>query len=118
MVYGFAKQSGGAIDIQSKLGEGTRVEIWLPRAPQGKGRTPAPRSSADGGAAVAELPLNILLVDEHGGVRMATSGILPESVPHVPGALDRPTQLGNLALARGAFDHFFTHPLIPPFCRR
>src|SRR4051794_9335864 len=30
MVYGFARQSGGAIDILSKVDEGTIVEIWLP----------------------------------------------------------------------------------------
>lgn len=32
MVQGFAAQSGGAVQIQSKLGEGTVVELWLPRA--------------------------------------------------------------------------------------
>jgi PAS domain S-box-containing protein len=30
MVYGFVKQSGGAIDVASTLGEGTRVSLWLP----------------------------------------------------------------------------------------
>src|SRR3954468_21978375 len=33
MVYGFAHQSGGAIEIDSQEGEGTTVAIWLPRAP-------------------------------------------------------------------------------------
>jgi signal transduction histidine kinase len=32
MVQGFAAQSGGAVQIHSKLGEGTTVELWLPRA--------------------------------------------------------------------------------------
>jgi signal transduction histidine kinase len=31
MVQGFAAQSGGAVQIRSKLGEGTTVELWLPR---------------------------------------------------------------------------------------
>jgi CheY-like chemotaxis protein len=30
MVYGFVKQSGGAIDVASTPGEGTRVSLWLP----------------------------------------------------------------------------------------
>ena len=32
MVQGFAAQSGGAVRIRSKPGEGTTVELWLPRA--------------------------------------------------------------------------------------
>jgi len=32
MVQGFALQSGGAVQIQTRLGEGTRIEVWLPRA--------------------------------------------------------------------------------------
>ena len=32
MVQGFAAQSGGDVRIQSKVGEGTTVELWLPRA--------------------------------------------------------------------------------------
>ena len=32
MVHGFAAQSRGAIRIQSKVGEGTTVELWLPQA--------------------------------------------------------------------------------------
>ena len=32
MVQGFAAQSGGAVQIHSKPGEGTTVELWLPRA--------------------------------------------------------------------------------------
>ncbi|MGH8090846.1 MAG: ATP-binding protein, partial [Rudaea sp.] len=32
MVYGFAKQSGGHVQVQSKLGYGTRVELYLPAA--------------------------------------------------------------------------------------
>jgi signal transduction histidine kinase/CheY-like chemotaxis protein len=30
MVYGFVKQSGGAIDIRSRPGRGTTVSLWLP----------------------------------------------------------------------------------------
>ena len=31
MVQGFALQSGGAVQIHTRLGEGTRIEVWLPR---------------------------------------------------------------------------------------
>jgi CheY-like chemotaxis protein len=33
MVYGFVKQSGGHVSIYSRLGEGTCVKLYLPRAP-------------------------------------------------------------------------------------
>ena len=32
MVYGFAKQSGGHLDIESTVGVGTKVKLFLPRA--------------------------------------------------------------------------------------
>ncbi len=32
MVYGFAKQSGGMLSIDSVVGQGTVIELWLPRA--------------------------------------------------------------------------------------
>jgi PAS domain S-box-containing protein len=79
MVYGFAQQSGGTVRIHSRLGEGTTVEIWLPRATQ------APKS------AIAALPAtvtattpseaeshHVLLVDDHDGVRMTTAILLEE----------------------------------------
>jgi signal transduction histidine kinase len=33
MVYGFAKQSGGQVIIDSRLGKGTRVDLYLPPSP-------------------------------------------------------------------------------------
>src|SRR5262249_9521711 len=41
-VYGFAKESGGHVEIESAVGRGTTVELWLPRA------VPAARLVADG----------------------------------------------------------------------
>ncbi|MBX9795783.1 PAS domain-containing protein [Sphingomonas sp.] len=43
MVYGFAKQSGGTVTIDSALGRGTTVTIYLPRA---KRQPPAPRKTS------------------------------------------------------------------------
>ncbi|WP_018259506.1 hybrid sensor histidine kinase/response regulator [Methylobacterium sp. WSM2598] len=40
MVYGFAKQSGGTLQIESRVGEGTRVRLMFPAA--GEDERPAP----------------------------------------------------------------------------
>jgi PAS domain S-box-containing protein len=37
MIYGFARQSGGHLRIESKLGHGTTVRLYLPRAPREAG---------------------------------------------------------------------------------
>jgi signal transduction histidine kinase len=39
MVQGFAIQSGGTVQIRSKPGEGTTVELWLPRAKEAASAT-------------------------------------------------------------------------------
>ena len=43
MVDGFARQSGGCVTIDSKLGEGTRVEIFIPKASEAEETRPSPR---------------------------------------------------------------------------
>ncbi|MEZ5628932.1 MAG: PAS-domain containing protein [Rhodocyclaceae bacterium] len=43
MVYGFVKQSGGAIRIRSRQAVGTQVALLLPQAPAGSQSDPAPR---------------------------------------------------------------------------
>jgi signal transduction histidine kinase len=47
MVQGFAVQSGGTVRLRSAPGEGTTVEIWLPRAPAAEAaREEAPPAAA------------------------------------------------------------------------
>jgi len=72
-VLGFAKQSGGGMRIESRVGEGTTVKIYLPRAMQGEVALPAesigaPRRSTKGAV--------ILLVDDDNAVREVTASML------------------------------------------
>jgi signal transduction histidine kinase len=79
MVYGFAKQSGGAIAVSSEVGTGTRVELWLPaaRRPKAGFRRKVEGTRADISPAGAG-SLKILLVDDHEGVRATTAALLED----------------------------------------
>ncbi len=72
MVYGFVKQSGGAVRLQSAPDAGTTVQIWLPRS-----RTPAPAEPAPAGPAPprGEGRL-ILVVEDDPEVRAATVALI------------------------------------------
>jgi signal transduction histidine kinase/ActR/RegA family two-component response regulator len=69
MVHGLAAQLGGGFAISSELGEGTRVELYLPIA-----RTAAAHSEtpATGGTRASKRRLSVLLVDDEDLVRFAT----------------------------------------------
>jgi CheY-like chemotaxis protein len=79
MVYGFAKQSGGGISIKSRVGRGTRVEIWLPRAPELAAAARLGENAASADLEDATLkPLKVLLVDDHPSVRSTTAALLSD----------------------------------------
>ena len=74
MVHGLASQLGGALTIQSKLGLGTNVELWLPLSA-------AATETADATAGPAEVPQTCgtaLLVDDEDLVRMVTADMLSD----------------------------------------
>jgi signal transduction histidine kinase len=75
-VLGFAKQSGGGVRINSRLGEGTSVHIYLPRAVAGAAKFgPEPRHAIWAGA---RRNATILLVDDDNEVREVTRAMLHE----------------------------------------
>ncbi|WP_420139382.1 PAS domain S-box protein [Sphingomonas sp.] len=75
-VYGFAKQSGGGVSIETELGKGTSVRVYLPRAQE---RRRQPRASDP--AITNEQPgeivgRRILVVDDDPAVREITATML------------------------------------------
>lgn len=74
-VYGFAKQSGGGVVIETRLGEGTTIRVFLPKAAQAA-------SEASPVEAVPQTHLGrvarVLLVDDDSRVRQVTRGMLSE----------------------------------------
>jgi CheY-like chemotaxis protein len=73
-VYGIAKQSGGDVTIDSRLGEGTTVTILLPRAES----TAAVNASSSRSYAKAESGERLLVVDDDPDVRDMVCGFLIE----------------------------------------
>jgi PAS domain S-box-containing protein len=73
MIYGFAKQSGGFVRIESTLGKGTSVEILLPSARQMQRamQDALPETAAGSGEMV-------LLVEDDNTVRLLVCEVLTE----------------------------------------
>lgn len=76
MIYGFAKQSGGQVRIESALGHGTTIHLFLPRHLQ------AERTSDDAAdfasAPRASAGETVLIVDDEPSVRMLVTEVLAE----------------------------------------
>jgi PAS domain S-box-containing protein len=61
MVKGLAEQSGGALVLKSRTGEGTTAEIWLPASTE---KAEAPEAAPAQGAPKPAKVLSVLLVDD------------------------------------------------------
>lgn len=97
-VYGFVRQSGGHIRIESVPGEGTTVRFYLPRHLGGEDgaevdltEAPPPRGRADE---------TILVVEDEPSVREASVGMLRELGYRVFEAADGRQALGTLESER------------------
>ena len=74
MVYGFARQSGGTAEIESRVGIGTTIKLYFPRSeetvpgdqPPSVARPPVPRKTS------------ILVVEDQDGVRQLAADALEE----------------------------------------
>jgi len=103
-VYGFAKQSDGGIRIDTQVGKGTSIKVYLPRAesqPAAIARTAATIIAAEPGQP------RILLVDDDNDVREVTMSMLETFGYHVTPAASGAAAL-DLLEREAAFDlHLF-----------
>ena len=76
MIYGFAKQAGGKTQIQSEVGNGTRVTLYLPRY-LGQGQIEEAADSVPL-TARAKNGRTVLVVDDEPTVRMLVVEVLSE----------------------------------------
>jgi len=99
IVYGFVRQSGGELLIDSREGEGTTVELWFPAAPA---IAPEPRRLARRNAPARGA--SVLLVEDDADVRATTAAMLADlraevvAVASTEEALDRIVERGRFDL--------------------
>ena len=77
MIYGFARQSGGHVEIRSKLAEGTTICLYLPRHDEigpsdGKAEAHTPNLAKGDGEVV-------LIIDDEPTIRMLVAEVLEDN---------------------------------------
>ena len=112
MVYGFAQQSGGTLRIDSQVGTGTRVEIWLPRA-IADADTQLKEVSKSAEVVHTPAALRVLLVDDHAGARITTAALLQDMGHDVVEACDGPRMLDLLRAEPDRFDLIISDYAMP-----
>src|SRR6266403_788913 len=90
MIYGFARQSHGHVTIDSKLGRGTSVKLYLPRR---HGDIAAQHTSAAQAAVHAATGETVLVVEDEPVVRGVILEMLEDQGYRTLGAVDGPSGL-------------------------
>jgi len=82
MIYGFAKQSGGHVSLDSLPGRGTTVQLCLPRDVEMPDPASASAASEETATAAGETPEGsgeaILVVEDNEAVRLLVTAVLRE----------------------------------------
>ena len=108
-VYGFVRQCGGGVRIESKLGEGTVVSLYLPAS----GSPPTVAETAPSAApSLAARGARVLLVEDDEAVRAVTETLLEEMGCEVAGEPDGPSALRRLD-AGERFDLLISDVVMP-----
>ncbi len=109
MVHGLAVQSGGILRLTSAPGEGTIVDLWLPRAEQAPA---AVRAAPAGHETRQAAPCKVLVVDDDALVRMGTTAML-QDLGHSTMEAASAAQALDILRAGGAADVVLTDHLMP-----
>lgn len=109
MVYGFAEQSGGRLEISSVVGQGTTVKLNLPKARQQARRAGTDRDRSPEASGAGE---RILVVEDQPNVRRLAKRILTQLGYDVLEAEDGAAALAQLSATLGV-DLLFTDIVLP-----
>ncbi|WP_312599195.1 histidine kinase famiy protein [Brevundimonas sp.] len=116
MAHGFAQQSGGRLEIESKPGDGTTVRLIFPVAVTNEEGTEAPTSRYRPDAVDDAAPPRILVVDDNAEIASLARDTLVETGYEVAVALsgEEGLTLFETALSEGnPFDLVFTDVVMP-----
>ena len=105
-VYGFVKQSGGHLQIQSKPGLGTSVMLFLPALPA-RHTTPTPEAPPALQAGAALQGVRVLIVEDDADVRSVAIGFSKALGAAVTACVDAAAALAELRRDAG-FDLLFS----------
>jgi PAS domain S-box-containing protein len=106
-VYGFVTQSGGRVHIESKLGSGTRISLYLPTDPDAQQTAGAHGRDAD-----AKQAPSVLVVEDDADVLESTISMLAALGYKVLTAGDGPAALSSLR-REPRIDVLFTDVVMP-----
>lgn len=108
--YGFAKQSGGEIDVSSRAGEGTCFTLYLRRA-TGQPLVADPEAVAP--SPEPNRPLSILMVEDNNEIGEFGLGLLTEMGHSAVRAANADAALSLLQDQHDGFDLVFTDVVMP-----
>ncbi|CAN7598669.1 ATP-binding protein [Phenylobacterium sp. LjRoot225] len=110
-VYGFAKQSGGEIDIESRLGGGAAFTLYLPRTL----KTPAPEAEPDEPRApgVSARGARVLVVEDNLEVGAFSTGMLHDLGYRTTWVTNAQEALQRLQEEKRSFDVVFSDVVMP-----
>jgi signal transduction histidine kinase len=111
--YGFARQSGGTLQLRSAVGTGTTVELWLPRAREAGGAVAVEPRHEVGRQKQALRGRRVLLVDDASAVREVTRAQLADEGLDVTVAADGSEALSLIEGAPEPFDVIVTDFAMP-----
>ncbi len=95
MTYGFVRQSGGQLRVLSVPGEGTRIELLLPRH-HAPAQTPISKPQRVPSRRSGETAKRILLVEDQTALRLVIGEVLEELGYRVDAFENGPTALAHL----------------------
>jgi PAS domain S-box-containing protein len=108
LVYGIVTDSGGALEVESELGRGSRFTIYMPRV-----EAPAFAAGEDAGPAERGRGERILIVDDEGTLLAVTTEALKRLGYEPLGVPDAERALAEFERAPDRFDVVVTDEVMP-----